>query len=152
MLKDELNDCDIMLGDVYMLNYYGVKVFFEVSQTDYDKVCVYELKTKKMFIDGKYRIMIDEKGKSERKSTLVVPLNENTYRKSKFWVEYANSNTLKIPIDMNMPIYKEAVARGVNCPVYGTAFAVYVPDWYNKYWDYYDYEDFDKEDVKGYEC
>ena len=44
---DELNDYGIFLLDIYVLNYYGIKVFFQVCKTTEKSVYLIELATKR---------------------------------------------------------------------------------------------------------
>ena len=46
-MTDELNKYDIFLLDVFVLNYYGILVFFQVCKTKKDSVFLVELATKR---------------------------------------------------------------------------------------------------------
>lgn len=130
--NDELNEFDIMLLDTYILDYYGIKVFFQVCKTKPKSVCLVELATKKT----KYGIMLTKQIKASKKPLIIT--ENNTYTKSQYEVYPINLNGdeywLPIPIDRNSPIYKEAL-QYEDCPSCGIAYAVPIKEIINMYWD-----------------
>ena len=137
-MQDELNKHDIFLLDVFYLNYYGINVFFQVCQTQEDKVCVYELATKTRKIKGKKVDTLTNRLKPS-KNPLFVPKYMNTYTKSEYWVpsyilEDRNS-AIMLSIGLFDPIYNEAVRRGTNYPSFGFVYPHKVTDYINKYWE-----------------
>lgn len=130
-MKNELNDYGIFLLDIYLLDYYGVKVFFQVCKTTQKTVYLVELATKMT----KYGIMLTKHIKASKKP-LIVRLN-NTYTKTQYEVKPINLNDkefwLPIPINYGDPIHKEA-KKYCDFPACGIAYAVPIKDVINKYW------------------
>ena len=131
LMIDELNDCGIFLLDIYLLDYYGIKVFFQVCKTTKNTVYLVELATKRT----KYGIMLTKHIKAS-KNPLIVRSN-NTYTKSEYEVKPINLSGkeywLPIEIKYGDPIHKEAEKYDF-CPVCGYAYAVPIKDVINKYW------------------
>lgn len=131
-MTNELNECGIFLLDIYLLDYYGIKTFFQVCKTTKETVYLVELATK----TTKYGIMLTKHIKASKKP-LIVRFN-NTYTKSQYEVKPINLNGkefwLPIPINYGDPIYKEAEKYDF-CPACGYAYAVPIKDVINKYWE-----------------
>ena len=131
-MTDELNECGIFLLDIYLLDYYGIKTFFQVCKTTQKTVYLVELATKKT----KYGIMLTKHIKASKKP-LIICFN-NTPTKTQYQVKPINLNGkefwLPIPINYGDPIYKEA-EKYDSCPACGYAYAVPIKDVINKYWE-----------------
>lgn len=131
-MTDELNECGIFLLDIYMLDYYGTKTFFQVCKTTKETVYLVELATK----TTKCGIMLTKRIKASKKP-LIVRFN-NAYTKSQYEVKPINLNDkeywLPIEIKYGDPIYLEA-RKYHDCPACGYAYAVPVKDVINKYWE-----------------
>lgn len=129
-MTDELNKYDIFLLDVFVLNYYGILVFFQVCKTKQNSVFLVELATKRY----KNGITLTKGFKASKKPHII--LNNNTHTKSTYEV-YPVPNgynvMLPIEIDINTPIYQEAWER-TEYPIIGTVYAKPVYDYANKYW------------------
>ena len=145
MMEDELNIYGVCLLDVYMLDYCGVKVFFQVCRTRAETVFLTELATKKT----KYGIMLCS-GLGSSKKPLVVT-EGNTHTKSRYEVKpirIENEYWLPIEVKPGDPLYLEAL-KFVDCPPCGHAYAVPVGEVVNRYWE----EPkplWNKEEVKGF--
>ena len=128
--QDELNQYDIMLGDLYVLNYYGVLVFFEVCKTRTKSVFLVELKSEE-YLDG---TMISRKIQAS-KDPLVITQN-NTYRKSTYEVYPVEMEKgeywLPIKVDYGSKLFKKASECCVF-PLSGYHYAVPMKDAYDKY-------------------
>lgn len=129
---NELNRNGIFLLDIYLLDYYGIKVFFQVCKTTRDTVYLVELATKVT----KEGIMLTKRIKASKKP-IIIRLN-NTPTKSKYEVKPIKLNGkdfwLPIAINYNDPIYEEA-QKYHEYPVSGIAYAVPIKDVLNKYWE-----------------
>ena len=130
--KNELNKYGIFLLDIYLLDYYGVKVFFQVCKTTTETVYLVELATK----TTKYGIMLTKTIKASKKPIIIH--QNNTYTKSNYEVRPINlkDNEIWLPIEINYndPIYIEA-KKYYDYPAYGFAYAVPITDVLNKYWE-----------------
>lgn len=131
-MTDELNECGILLLDIYMLDYCGIKVFFQVCKTTRKTVYLVELATK----ETEHGIMLS-KGLKASKDPLIV-LTDNTPTKSKYEVTPIKLNGkeywLPIPIGYSDPIHAEAT-RYSDFPPCGYAYAVPIGDVVDKYWE-----------------
>ena len=138
--ENELNDQGVFLSDIYMLNYYDILVFFQVSKTKYDCVYIYELGVKK-YKDG-YTLL---NGWKKARKPLVITEN-NTYNKTTFVAYPQKDLSLPIQITADMPIYKKAQERVKN-PMLGTIYLTKVldEDLRNYYWTV----DEEKYEIKG---
>ena len=129
---NELNDNGIFLLDVFVLNYYGILVFFQVCKTTEKTVFLVELGTKR-YKDG---ITLTKRFKAAKKPYII--LNNNTHTRSTYEV-VPYKMTVPIMIDLDMPIYKEALKR-TELPIVGTFYAEKIVDYANKYWITREYE------------
>ena len=133
-MKNELNKYGIFLLDIYMLDYYGIKVFFQVCKTTRETVYLVELATKVT----KYGIMLTKTIKPSKKPYFV--RYNNTYTKSEYQVKPINLKDKQIwlPIEIKYTdkIYEEA-KKYYDYPVWGYAYAVpmKLDDVLNKYWE-----------------
>lgn len=131
-MKNELNRFGIFLLDIYLLDYYGVKVFLQVCKTTKETVYLTELATK----NTKYGIMLTRRIKASKKPLIV--RNDNTPTKSQYEVKPINLNDkeywLPIEIKYGDPIYLEA-CKYHDYPACGYAYAVPIKDVINKYWE-----------------
>lgn len=131
-MKNELNKNGIFLLDTYMLDYCGIKVFFQVCGTTKDTVFLIELATKKT----KYGIMLTKRIKPS-KTPLIVRYN-NVFSKSNYEVRpidlYGKEFWLPIQIKYGDAIYEEAKQYNEYPPI-GYAYAVPIKDILNKYWE-----------------
>lgn len=127
--ENEPNDQGVFIGDIYILNYYEILVFFQVSKTKYDYVYIYEMATKK-YKDG---IMLTDKWKNSKKPLVIT--ENNTWEKTKYIVYPQKDLTLPIKITTEMPIYKKAQERIKN-PLTGIFYITKVleEDLQNCYW------------------
>ncbi|MCR4661660.1 MAG: hypothetical protein K5765_06665 [Clostridia bacterium] len=126
-MTDELNIYGVFLGDIYLLNFYGVLAFFYVSKTREDTVFLTELGTKKY----KNGVMFTKGMKAAKKPLIIV--KNNTFRKTTYEVTPNKDLTLPIIITPDLPIYKKALKR-TDLIYPGTYTAYRVLDYYNKYW------------------
>ena len=128
----ELNESGIFLLDTYLLDYYGVKVFFQVCKTTKHSVYLVELATKKT----KYGIMLTKRIKASKKPLVI--LKNNTYTKSEYEVTPINLNGKEywLPIEIHYGdlIHQEA-EKYYDFPAVGYAYAVPIKDVINKYWE-----------------
>lgn len=137
-MENELNKDDIFLLDVFHLNYYGINVFFQVCKTDYDNVCVYEMATKVISLNGiKYDMLT--KGLKPSKNPFVVPKSMNTYSKSNYKVYPVRLDgyygvSIPIEINFNSPLYNKAILMGEEQPIIGTAYAFPIREYVGKCW------------------
>lgn len=128
---NELNNQGIFLLDVFMLDYCGIKVFFQVCKTTEKSVFLVELATKRY----KNGIMLTKNLSVSKKPYIII--NNNTRTRSTYEVYPINMDMenreywLPIEIKINSRIYKEA--RKEYSPI-GIAYAVPIRDFLNKYW------------------
>lgn len=136
MIKDELNDYGIFLTDKFILNYYNIIVIFDVCGTTKNSVILYELETKKTEINGKNAVILDKK-LSPSKKTYFVPVDENSFTKSRFEIQptYLNGE-LRIPLAVpyGSKLYNKAVEEGHQYPAYGIVYAEPLKEFRNIYW------------------
>lgn len=125
--KDELNDYGVFISDVYVLNYYGILVFFQVCKTTEKTVFLVELGTKK-YKNGITLL----KGLKASKNPLIITKN-NTIRKTEYEVFPQKDLSLPIQIDFNTPIYKKALEHNNNVLI-GIFYAKKILDFNNVYW------------------
>lgn len=128
---DELNQDGIFLLDIYLLDYYGIKVFFQVCKTTKNTVYLVELATKRT----KQGIMLTKRIKPTKKPLII--LKDNTYTKSQYEVNpvrlIQSECWLPIQIKYGDPIFREA-ERIMKYPACGYTYAVPIKDVINKYW------------------
>lgn len=137
----ELNKDNIYICDLFYLNYFGINVFFVVCNTRYDEVCLFEVKTKIKKINGE-KVEILSKRLSPSKKPYIIPENENSLNKSKFWVSplkipFEKDVWLPIKIDASSRIFTLALEEGEGYPITGTAYAKPVEnDFRTSCWEY----------------
>lgn len=131
-MKDEINEFGIFLTDIFILDYYGIKTFFQVCGTTKKTVFLIELAQKE--IGGKTML---SKNLVASKNPKVVR-NMNVWTKSRYEVTPINLNGneywLPIPIKIGDPLFNEAL-KYTEFPSVGYAYAVKVNDVANKYWE-----------------
>ena len=126
MWKNELNDFNIFLLDIFVLNYYGILVFFQVCKTTEKSVFLVELATKKY----KNGIMLTKRLTTSKNPYII--LNNNTHTKSDYEV-YPSRVGLPIEVEYNSRLYNEALEKN-GVALAGTFYAVHCWDYLNKYW------------------
>lgn len=115
--KNELNEMGIFVGSFYILNYYGICVFFRVCKTTKKSVYLMELATKRY----KEGIMLC-KGFKGSKNPYVV-LENNTWRKSKYEV-FPTEEGLPIEVQYGSKLFNEAKNKMCqNVPMCGQVYA-----------------------------
>ena len=134
------NKDDIITGDVFWLNYYGINIFLGVSKTMYDQVAVFEIKKYKYWEQGldDYADVINDKFRYETNPLLVT--GKNNFMKTEFWVDtdfgkVTNCAVLKIWVGDDSKLFKKAqeLNPGVDI-VPGYKYAIEVKDVYSHYW------------------
>lgn len=123
---NELNDNGIFLLDVFVLNYYGILVFFQVCKTTEETVFLVELGTKRY----KNGITLTKRFRAARKPLII--LNNNTHTKSTYEV-VPYKMTVPINVTYGSPLYKKALEK-TEFPITGTYYAEKVLEYANKYW------------------
>ena len=130
-VKDELNRFGIFLLDIFMLDYYGVQVFLQVTKTTEETVFLTELATKMT----KHGLMLTKRLRPSKNPLIV--LKDNSPTKTTYEVKPINLRGkeywLPIEIGYGDPIYQEA-KKYHKSPVYGYAYAVPIKDVIGKYW------------------
>ncbi len=124
---NELNIYDIFINDVFVLNYHGLLVFFQVCKTTEKSVFLVELGIKKYKKDG---ITLTKKLKPSKKPLIIT--ENNTIRKTTYEVKpFKLDNILFIPIriDWDVPIINL-----VEYPTFGIYFATPIKKYVGKYW------------------
>lgn len=131
MERDELNEQGIFLLDIYMLDYYGIKVFFQVCKTRKNSVYLVELATKRY----KNGTMLTKTIKASKKPIIIT--SNNTYTKSTYKVYPVKLyNEYWLPIDIKYGSSINNLAKEyVDYPSFGTAYAIPIKDYLNKYWE-----------------
>lgn len=125
--ENELNDQGVFLGDIYVLNYYEILVFFEVCKTKEKSVCLVELGTKR-YRNG----VMFLKGYKASKRPLIITEN-NTRNKTTYRVRPEKDLSLPILITTDLPIYRRA-RENVKNPQVGIFYATKIVDYINHYW------------------
>ena len=125
--KSEPNEQGIIIGSFYILNYYGVYVFFRVCKTTKKSVYLIELATKK-HKDG----VVLTKGFKTTKKPYIVQ-NNNTWRKSNYEVFPTKDKLLPIEIEYGSKLYNEAL-KNTRYPMVGTGYAEPIEDIWKWYW------------------
>lgn len=131
-MTDELNKHGIFIGDVFILNYCGIKVLFQVCKTTKNSVFLVELATKR-YKDG---IMLTKSIKAS-KNPLIIN-KDNTHTHSTYEVvpiKLEKDYWLPIEIKPFSKIHIMALQRnGFEYAPTGYAYAVPVKEYYNRYW------------------
>ena len=125
--ENELNDNGVFIGDIYVLNYYEILVFFEVCKTKANSVFLVELGTKRY----KNGVMF-LKGYKASKKPLVITEN-NTRTKATYEVRPRKDLSLPILITTDTVLYKHA-KENVRHPSVGVFYATKIVDYMNRYW------------------
>lgn len=130
--KETLNKDNVFISDMFILNFYGIIVIFEVSKTNYNEVYLTELE----MVRYKNGVKLSKSLKAA-KNPLVVPSFYNTRTKTEFNVEtvklYKNEPWLSIYIDEKTPIYQKALDMG-EYPTAGTWYATPIKNCLNTFW------------------
>lgn len=128
--QNELNEKGIIIGSFYILNYYGICVFFRVCKTTKHSVYLMELATQR-YEDG---IMLKDGFKGSKDPYVV--LENNTWRKSQYEVFPEKNGCLPIPVEYGSKLYREAENKMVGSPLCGTVYAEPIPydDLMSHYW------------------
>ena len=132
---------EVLFGDLFYLNYYGVNVFFYVCRTSLYQVAIYEIKKKRIKYENQIVEIIDSDLKPSHKPLVVT--ENNCWTKSRFWVNTTHEKKLLIPININTPVYKEAIKQGTEFPETGYFEAVWLEEEQKKgvanyYWNVVD--------------
>ena len=122
-----LNNKGVCLFDVYVMDYYGIIVFFQVCKTTRESVFIMELATKR-YKDG---LTLTKTIKGSK--TPLVVVNNNTYEKTKYEVIPTDDKRLPIKIEFESKIWKEA-RKYVDWPRVGVCYAFPYNNYKNKYW------------------
>ena len=125
--ENELNDNGVFIGDIYVLNYYEILVFFEVCKTEAKSVFLVELGTKR-YKNG----VIFQKGFKTSKKPLIIAEN-NTRNKTTYQVRPRKDLSLPILSTTDMLIYKRA-KENTKYPNTGIFYATKIVDYMNRYW------------------
>lgn len=142
--RDEINRYGIFLTDIYYLNYYGINVFFQVCKTEYERVCLVELKTKIKKIDGEKREVLTKR-LLVNKDSQIIPKN-STYTQSSYRVtptkipEY-DTYVLPIRIDYFSDFRRNALDITNQYCSAGIAYAVPLNEYLHKYWNHLERRD-----------
>ena len=130
------NEYGIGYGDIFIMNYQGINVFFFVCRSLAEQVCVYELAKKKRRF-GNLKVNKLCPGLKPTQSPNVITQNNCGY-KSNFWVPILDKDNIIIPITKEMPIaYKTGCLYDTFC------IATKIPEEekangvLNYYWDIY---------------
>lgn len=115
------NEYGIGFGDIFVMWYQGIYVFFYVCRSLAEQVCVFELANKRRIIKGK-KVQILCPGLKPTRSPKIITKG-NCWYKSMFWVTIKDSDHIIIPIDNTMPIYHK-----VKYPYLGYCEATKIPD------------------------
>lgn len=137
---DELNDLGVFLGDIFLLNYCGINVFFRVCKTYKNSVCLYEIKTKEINCEGKKCIALSKKLVAN-KEPFIIDKKYNTQTKSNYEVypiptPYEDGGVV-IPIEItpSCPLFLEALKNENEYPMIGTAYAYKIKDYIGCCWE-----------------
>ncbi len=118
---------DINYLQVFILDYYGVIVLFEVCDVTEETVKLVELALRP-YEDG---VMIYNDRRLSKKPLFV---KKNVFTKSDYEVVPTEDGLLPIKIDYESPIYAKAIQLGYEIPLIGTFYAEKVEDALNTYW------------------
>lgn len=140
------NRNDAYIGEVFYLYFFGVNVFFEIIESDWDWVSIKELKTRKY--EKKTKEMVVYGKSKEDGSCLVIPHtihnDGKNFRVNTYQIE--DVVMLEIKIDKDSELYKAALRinndentrKEIEDSV-GTLFAVKISNsknWYNWWYEY----------------
>lgn len=132
----------VYVGDVFLLNYYGIYIFLctcKRPKDGEDTFYIFELGTKK-YKDG---IMLKKGFLSSPSKNPFIVLENNCWSKSTYEVTAikdcpgANGIDYYLPIEIkyNSKIFLEAKRRGIKNPTFGTFYAYFLrkEQYQNKY-------------------
>ena len=109
------NKDGIDYGEIFYLNYYDTNIFLKVCKTDVNRVCVYELATKKYKAEGELRECLSTGSSTDlspsRKPLLIT--ENNCPSKSQFWVE-TEVGAIHVPIPDMCPLYRTKLLQGLH--------------------------------------
>lgn len=117
-------------SDIFVLNYYGVFVFFQITKITSSSVFLMELESKP------YKNGYVLKFPIKACKTPLVILKNNTYEKSTYEVyplKLEDDFLLPIEVQLFSPLYNKALEEGRN-PIDGIAYAEKVKNHLGKYW------------------
>lgn len=119
-MRDELNDFGIRIQDAFLLDYYGVKVFFRVCGTTKDSVFLVELAQKRT----KWGIQISRTLKGSKNPLVVLKGNDSVHSRYEAFPESVSGSVrLPIRVDYGDPLHREAM-NYAEFPACGYAYAV----------------------------
>lgn len=121
---------DIYINDVFMLNYYGIRVIFQVANVSEDEKEIYlvELATKR-YKDG-YTLT---KNLDTSKNPFIIKKN-NARTKTTYKVSPNEDGTFYVLVPMYSKLFWEAL-KYVEYPKTGYVLAVPFKDYLNTYWE-----------------
>lgn len=126
-----LNIYGVMLGDVYILDYYGLIVYFKVSRVWEDKVGLVELAT---YIEDEDIYCFYPDRRLAKKTFFV---NKNVNTKTDFIIEPDEDGTIPITITADTKIYQNAIERGIKNPLEAIYYIEKIDDTYTKWYSDY---------------
>lgn len=134
----EINEYGIYPGDIFMLNYCEINVFFRVCRTFKKSVYLYEIQTK--IVDKKYETLT--KNLTASKEPLIIDKKQNSITKSKYEIypiiaPFDNSSEIVLPIKIepDMPIFGKALSYENTYPIIGIAYAHKLNDYIGVCWE-----------------
>ena len=123
-----MTDTGILICDLYLLSYEGLKVIFQVCKTTPKTVCLIELATKK-YKDG---YTLTKKYRPSKQPLVVV--KDNVFSRSAYEVSAMRiDKKLPIRIDLRSKLFWEAT-KYTRYPKRGIFFAVPFLNHRNTYW------------------
>lgn len=150
-MKKELNRYDIFITDKFILNYYDTILIFEVCQTEWEQVAIYELEVKEGEFAGRRGFMLDEKLKPS-KNPYLVPEEKNSYSKSDYFVQPSTlfgDPRLLIEIPFGSKLYNKAIEKGYENPMFGMVYAEKIDEYRGVCWLLPEEED---DESPGFTC
>ena len=129
---NELNQQGIFIGDYFVLNYYDILVFFQVTKTTKNSVFLIELATK----HTKYGIMLTKRLKPSKNPLIIQKNNTSTKTQYEVYPTKLNDKEYWLPIYINYgdKIF-ELASKQTDFPAYGYAYACRINEVINKYWE-----------------
>lgn len=121
---------DLNLCQVFILDYYGRLVFFQISKVTAEQVRLVELETIQNEMGESGGVGIYDDYRLAKHPWFV---KKNVFTKSEYWVTPREDGALPISIDYTSPIFIDAVRRGVSCPLVGTFYIDRVKEVRNLY-------------------
>lgn len=130
MRHESLNKFNIFLGDVFLLNYYGIMVFFQICGTTENYVYLVELDTK----EDENGLFINPSLKTSKNPYFVLKNNvrsKSTYKA--LTTLFRREAVVAIKITDKDRIYQEAL-NITDYPEEGYFYAYRVNEYLNSYW------------------